>query len=168
MRIPPYYRQPAWQRFFAGALIGGIISWMIFLFMFGVLQEKQTSTIEKQQKTISDLKADISHWQDDFKDLNKENSKLLTIQDIKLKIVNAKEYRINDSLSIFEAEEELKGDLSPLLAKDLDSVYKNKELVKKTIENKTLKINDKRYKVKINEIYFYTVVQIVLELEYDG
>ncbi|WP_456273767.1 sporulation membrane protein YtrI [Bacillus sp. AK031] len=168
MRIPPYYRQPGWQRFFAGALIGGVISWTIFLFMFGVLQEKQTATIEKQRDRISDLNQGISHWQEEFKLLNKKNSELLTVQDIKLKIVNAKEYRIEDSLSIFEAEEEIKGDLSPLLAKDLDSVYKNKELIKKTIENKTLKINDKRYKVKVKEIYFFTVIQVFLELEYEG
>jgi hypothetical protein len=168
MRIPPYYRQPAWQRFFAGALIGGVISWMIFLFMFGVLQEEQTATIEKQRDRISDLNQGISHWQEEFKLLNQKNSELLTVQDIKLKIVNAKEYRIDDSLSIFEAEEEIKGDLSPLLAKDLDSVYKNKELIKKTIENKTLRINDKRYKVKVKEIYFFTIIQIFLELEYEG
>jgi hypothetical protein len=168
MRIPPYYRHPSWQRFFAGALIGGLISWTIFLFMFGVLQEKQTATIEKQRDRISDLNQGISHWQEEFKLLNKKNSELLTVSDIKLKIVNAKEHKIEDSLSIFEAEEEIKGDLSPLLAKDLESVYKNKELIKKTIENKTLRINDKRYKVKVKEIYFFTVIQIFLELEYEG
>lgn len=168
MRIPPYYRQRSWQRFFAGALIGGLISWVIFLFMFGVLQEKQTWLIETQRGDINDLKNDISHWQEEFQQLNKENSELLTVQDIKLKIVNAKDYRIKDSLSIYEAEEEIKGDLSPLLAKDLESVYKNKELIKKTIENKTLRINDKRYKVKVKEIFFYTEIQIILELEYEG
>ena len=39
MRIPPYHRTPTWQRFFAGAALGGLISWVIFFYMHGVQQE---------------------------------------------------------------------------------------------------------------------------------
>ncbi|MDV2888249.1 sporulation protein, partial [Alkalihalophilus pseudofirmus] len=49
MRIPPYYRRPSWQRFFAGMAIGGAISWCIFLYIFGVWQEENAKLIRKQQ-----------------------------------------------------------------------------------------------------------------------
>lgn len=55
MRIPPYYRRPSWQRFFAGMAIGGAISWCIFIYIFGVWQEKHTALIDKQSEKIIDL-----------------------------------------------------------------------------------------------------------------
>lgn len=55
MRIPPYYRNSHWQRFFAGMAIGGIISWFIFLYIFGEWQEKYSMEISKQEETIRDL-----------------------------------------------------------------------------------------------------------------
>ena len=63
MRIPPYYRNPLWQRFFAGAVIGGIISWCLFFYMYLDLQEKQVLLIQTQQDTIKDLKNELEIWQ---------------------------------------------------------------------------------------------------------
>ncbi len=40
MHIPPYYKRPSFQRFFAGICIGTIIGYLIFIYMFGELQEK--------------------------------------------------------------------------------------------------------------------------------
>ncbi|MEM5591984.1 hypothetical protein AAHH67_10045 [Niallia circulans] len=55
MRIPPYYKNQAVQRFFAGMVIGGVISWCIFVFIFGVWQERYSSEIKTQKATIEDL-----------------------------------------------------------------------------------------------------------------
>ncbi|RLQ97954.1 sporulation membrane protein YtrI [Falsibacillus albus] len=164
MRIPPLYRRPEWQRLLAGIAVGGCISWVIFLFMFGALQEKQAKILEDQRDKIIQLEKDKSIWQEDFAELNKKNQELLTIQNISIKITNASKYNIDD-LSLDEAEDALREDLRPLLAKDLNSVYKNKELVKRTIENKTITLNDKRYSFVIKEIFFYTTIQVTLEMK---
>ena len=66
MRIPPYYRNPLWQRFFAGVIIGAIISWGLFLYMFGDLQEKQIQLIETQQDAIKDLHDELEIWQNEY------------------------------------------------------------------------------------------------------
>ncbi len=164
MRIPPYYRLPTWQRFLAGMVLGGAISWMVFLFMFGVLQEEQTKTIEEQKDTIENIKKDLSIWQDEYKKLNKDNQKKLLIQDIKIKILNPEEYKV-ELLSIHETEDKITEDLRSLLTKDLESVYKNKDLIKKTIEKQTINLNDKRYQLKVKEMYIYTSMEIYLELK---
>jgi hypothetical protein len=167
MRIPPYYRRPEWQRFFSGMAIGALLSWVLFLYINGVLLEKQAKKIEQQKDEIADLKSDIQIWMEDYEELNKKNQENLTVQEIKVKIVNDKKYKQLDTLSIYEIEEETKGQLNMLLAKDLDSVFKSRDLITKVIENKSIKVNDKRYKLKIKSMVIYTSVSIQVEISLD-
>ncbi|MBW3111734.1 MULTISPECIES: sporulation membrane protein YtrI [Bacillaceae] len=166
MRIPPFYRLPSWQRFFAGMVVGGIISWMIFLFMFGTMHEKQALKIEEQKNDISKLKNTLSYLQEEYKQLNQENENELVIQEVKIKIINTTKTKV-ELLGIHETEDKLSEDLRSLLTKDLETVYGNKELIKKIIENKTVKLNDKNFRLKVKEMYFFTTTQITLELKYE-
>ena len=88
MRIPPYYRSPLWQRFFAGAAIGAVISWGLFFYMFGDLQEKQVQLIQTQQDTIKDLYEEVDIWQSEYEILNKKNESRLLVQDVSIRITN--------------------------------------------------------------------------------
>jgi hypothetical protein len=166
MRIPPLYRNPFWQRFLAGTAIGGIISWCIFLYIFGFWQDKHTKIIRKQQEDIRDLKKDISIWQEEYKAENKRNIEKITVQTIDVKIINWEKYGL-DSFSAFQVEDSVKEDIRMMLAKDLETVFKSKDLIKKTIENKTVKMNDKRYKLEVKEMIIYTTLSIRLEIKYD-
>ncbi|WP_141432018.1 sporulation membrane protein YtrI [Bacillus sp. 03113] len=163
MRIPPYYRNPSIQRFFVGMVMGGIISWFIFLFIFGESQEKYSIQIKRQSELIKELKEDKKIWQEEFQELNQKNEKRLTVQEIKVNIINSKKYDL-DSYSKFEMENLIKDDLNMLEAKDIETVYKNRDLMMKTIENKRMKINDKRFQFRVTEIVFYTTLSIQIEL----
>ncbi|MFD0051052.1 sporulation membrane protein YtrI [Actinomycetes bacterium NPDC127524] len=164
MRIPPLYRRPAWQRFFAGAVIGGVTSWLIFLYMFGVQQEKQITTLKAQQKTIHELKIKNAVWEHDLNKLNDETEQGLSIQDVKVTITNGETYGL-DKLSVAEAEDALIEDLKSLIAKNVDTVFKGKMLLKKSIENKILEINKKRYALEVSEILFYSNMYIEIKLK---
>jgi hypothetical protein len=166
MRIPPYYRRPSWQRFFAGAAVGGAISWCIFLYIYGVWQEENTELLRKQQQNIIDLNEEKKIWQEEYKEMNKRNIEQLTVQKINIKITNWEKYKL-DLLSVSETEDSVKDDISMMLAKDLDTVYKSKDLLKKIIENKPIKINDKRYKLKVKEMVVYTNLSIQLEIQFE-
>ncbi|MDQ0174544.1 sporulation membrane protein YtrI [Bacillus chungangensis] len=165
MRVPLLSRYRYLQLLLAGIVLGVCMSWLLFLFMFGTIQEKQTRTIEEQQNKIAEMKKTLSIWQEDYKELNKKNQEILTVQKLHIKIVHNKKYQIHETQSIFEAQEAIKEDLHMLLAKDLASIYKNRELIKKIIENKTLRINDRRYRLQIKEMYFYTTITAILELK---
>ncbi|MDR6122096.1 sporulation membrane protein YtrI [Bacillus sp. 1P10SD] len=166
MRIPPYYRRPSWQRFFAGAAVGGAISWCIFLYIYGVWQEENTELLRIQQQKIIDLNEEKKIWQEEYKEMNKRNIEQLTVQKINIKITNWEKYKL-DLLSVSETEDSVKDDISMMLAKDLDTVYKSKDLLKKIIENKPIKINDKRYKLKVKEMVIYTNLSIQLEIQFE-
>lgn len=163
MRIPPYYRLPTWQRFFAGVVIGAIGSWFVFFYMYGVLQEKQISIIEIQRKEIHELKIKVGIWEQDFNKLNEETEKHLSVKEIRVNIVNDRFYDL-DKLSVAEAEEVIRTDLTTLITKNVEDVYKTKALLKKSIENKILEINKKRYRIEITEIFFYKNMEIEVKL----
>ncbi|WP_045523603.1 sporulation membrane protein YtrI [Neobacillus niacini] len=167
MRIPPYYRRPSWQRFFAGMAIGGAISWCIFIYIFGVWQEKHTALIDKQSEEIVDLREEKKIWQEEYKEINKRTIEQLTIQKINVKITNWEKYKL-DLLSVSEIEDSVKDDISMMIAKDIDTVYKSKELIKKIIQNKPVKINDKRYKLQVKELVIFTTLSIQLEIEFEN
>ena len=166
MRIPPLYRRPAWQRFFAGMAVGGVISWCIFLYIYGVWQEKNTELIRTQAKEIIDLNGEKKIWQEEYKEINKRNIEQLTVQKINIRIANWEKYKL-DSLSVLETEDSVRDDISMMIAKDIETVYKSKDLLKKIIENKPIKINDKRYKLKVKEMVFYTNLSIQLEIHFE-
>ncbi|MFJ7727208.1 sporulation membrane protein YtrI [Neobacillus sp. NPDC097160] len=166
MRIPPLYRKPAWQRFFAGMAIGGAISWCIFLYIYGVWQEENTELLHKQQEDIVDLNNEKKIWQEEYKELNKRNIEKLTVQKLTIKITNSEKYKL-DLLSVQETENAVNDDISMMLAKDLETVYKSRDLLKKIIENKPVKINEKRYKLKVKEMVIYTTVIIQLEIQFE-
>lgn len=167
MRIPPYYHKPSWQQFFSGMAIGGVISWGLFLYIFGVWQEEQSKEIQTQKETIEDLNRAIKIWQDEFAALNKKNIEQMTIQEIRIRLSNAERYDL-DRLSVFQIEEGIKEDINMVMAKDLETVYKSKELIRRAIENKVVKVNDKRYRLKIKEIFIYTTLSISVEMQLDN
>jgi hypothetical protein len=166
MRIPPFYQRTSWQRFFSGMAIGGAISWVIFLYIYGVWQDRHIYKIKKQEDVIKELNNDIKIWQQEYKEMNKRNIEQLTVQKINIKITNAEKYKLDD-LSVFETEEAVKHDIGMMLAKDIETVYKSKDLIKKIIENKTFKLNDKRYKLRVKEMVIYTTLSIQLDLSFE-
>ena len=164
MRIPPFYNNPTWQRFFAGIAIGSLISWGLFFYMFGIQQEKQILTIQEQKEKIEDLNKKIMIWEEDYQKLNEQTEQVLMIQEVLVKINNGKTYNL-DKLSIAEAEDVIRDDLTSLIAKDVKSIYNGKGLLKKSIENKFIEINKKQYRLEVVEIMFYTEMYIEVKLK---
>lgn len=164
MRIPPYHQLPTWQRFFAGAALGALLSWVIFFYMYGVQQETQIRIIHEQREEMKDLTEKIAIWEQDYNKLNQQNEEILTIQEVEVKITNGVFYSL-DKLSIADAEDVIEDDLSSLLAKDVATVYSGKLLLKKSIENKIIEVNKKRYNLEVNEIMFYTKMNIEIKIK---
>ncbi|WP_338750641.1 sporulation membrane protein YtrI [Bacillus sp. FJAT-52991] len=164
MRVPTFHKRQKRKWLLSGAVIGSCISWLLFLYMFGSLQERQALTLELQKNEIRDLSAHLEIWQEEYKMLNKKTLHKLTVQEVEIEIMNYEKYGIDDAQSIYEIQENIKKDLSVLSAKDLETVYSQKELLRQTIENKTIKINQKSYSLRVKEWLFYTTIHIQLEL----
>ncbi len=128
MRVPPYHQKPGWQRFFAGVAIGALISWFVFLFQFGVLQEDQIQLITKQESKIKNLEDDKDILIDDIKKLNSENKKNLKIQDFNVEFANRKKVELS-SLDLHHMKTAVIEDLNTLIGQDIQTLSKNKDLL---------------------------------------
>ncbi len=163
MRPPSILSQKEWQRFFAGVAIGAIISWVIYVYLHGMMQESQMKEIIEQQQTIQKLEDEIAIWEQESESINEETEKKLTIQEIQIAIENYRDYDL-DLLSVLKAQEEIRKDLSSLITKDLETVYKGRFLIKKTVENKIIEMNDKKYSFTVSELMFYTTIYIEVKV----
>ena len=93
-----------------------------------------------------------------------QTEEVLMIQEVQVKINNGKSYNL-DKLSVAEAEDVIRDDLTSLIAKDVKTIYNGKVLLKKSIENKFIEINKKQYRLEVVEIMFYTEMYIEVKLK---
>jgi hemin uptake protein HemP len=165
MRVPPHYQQPSWQRFFAGAAIGAIISWGVFLFIFGVIQEKHSTTIDQQKQIIEELKNDKKIYQEEYVKLNKEAQQKITVQEIEVHLTNGEKY-LFQPFRVEKIEKSVEQDLSDLIAKDINTVSSSHLLIEKTIENKVVKVDGKDYKLEMTKFMLLTTIYIEVEISF--
>ncbi len=164
MRVAPYHQKPGWQRFFAGIVIGALISWFVFLFQFGVLQDKQIQKISEQENDIIDLKKSNDILIDDAKKLNEENKNKLKIQDFDIVFANRKNVNLS-SLDLHILKNSVTEVLNSLIGQDIQTLSKNKELLFRAIENRDFELDDKKYKLKIHTVFVDTTLEISLNIE---
>lgn len=164
MRVPSANTAKRWYLVLAGAAVGGVLSWFVFLYIYGVFQQEQSSKIAQQQEIIEKQEAKLHVLLEDQEKLNTENKRLLTIQEIKIKIINREKYDL-DNLTLENMTTSIHNDLQHLLTKNIQSIAKNKDLLKKAIENKTYKHYDRLYRFKVDTISFDTVLEISIAIE---
>ncbi|MFV8827557.1 sporulation membrane protein YtrI [Alkalihalobacterium sp. APHAB7] len=164
MRVPPYYKRPGWQRFFAGVVIGMIIGWAFFVYEFGTINETLVSEIKKQQITIENLNKDLETLRSVEKKLNEENEKRLTIQELEMYFTNEKQVKLSE-LTLYELKQKGLNELRFLKGKDIATVASTNELMIKTIENTEFQIGDGRYKLKVEQVYLYTTLKLYMKIE---
>lgn len=166
MRIPSSQQFQEWRRLFAGMAIGAVMSWLIFLFIFGDWQEEYSMKIKLQEEEINELQEEKKIWQEDVEKINKDNEEKLTIQKIEVKILNHERYKL-DLFSVHEIEESAKEDIRTLLTQNIETAFKSRDLILRAVENRTFKAHEKRYRLKIKDIVFYTTLTIQVELQFD-
>ncbi|PEJ57872.1 MULTISPECIES: sporulation membrane protein YtrI [unclassified Bacillus (in: firmicutes)] len=164
MKAPPERLSHAWAKFFVGIFFGFIISWLVFIYMYGVTEEEQVKQISELKMLNNEYLRDKNILIENTERLNKENKRNLTVQEIKVTILNSKQYNLN----LFTQNQiisDVKNDLSHLLTQDIKSVSQNRELLRRAIENKVYIKDDRRFKLEIDTIYFDTVLEITLKIK---
>ena len=96
-----------------------------FLYIYGVFQEEQASKIAEQREIIEKQEAKLHVLLEDQEKLNTENKRLLTIQEIKIKLINREKYDL-DNLTLENMTTSIHNDLQHLLTKNIQSIAKIK------------------------------------------
>ncbi|HHY72735.1 MAG TPA: sporulation protein [Bacillus bacterium] len=164
MRIPPFYQLRSWQRFLAGVFVGTIAGWLVFLFMYGHIQDKQINLLLEQKATIRDLENEKAIWQKDYEKFNEENKKKLIIEEINFIFTNEKKLMLNE-FTKFNLKEAIKQDINSLIKQDIETVAANTQLIINTIENKIITLEGQKYQMKVEQLHLYTRLDLYLKVE---
>jgi len=162
MRIPPYYRNPAWQRFFAGCAVGIIIGFCFFILLYGIAQERQMDKILEQETIIKDLQEANETLRESNEKENEKLSKQLTIQEVKVKIDKGK-YALNHLIEL-DLQQAISSQLNILINKNIESVADNHQLIIQAVEGHTYTVEDKVYTFKVKSLVIFSTVQITVTL----
>ncbi|MBF0706260.1 MULTISPECIES: sporulation membrane protein YtrI [Bacillales] len=165
MRVPQIYSRKGWQRFLAGLSVGVIFGWLFFLMLFGIMYEKQITTIKEQKIEISDLKTQNQTLLDDQVNYNnKEIEKTLLVKKIEVTFEKDNDLPLN-SLTRHELKKEIQTELNDLLNKDLGAISRTRSFIIQSLENKTLMIDNIKYGFKVKQFILWTTVEVVLTIE---
>ncbi|GAB3791905.1 sporulation membrane protein YtrI [Virgibacillus kimchii] len=162
MHIPPFYKKATWQRFFAGALIGGILSYAIFLYMYGSMFEEMLAQNRAFQSEITDLENQNEALIQDKEELHEDADKVLKIETIEVSIANSEELRL-DRLLIHDLEEMVKWEINHIIGQDLSIIGQSDMLLVSTIENKEYTIDDFRYELEVKLLTIWETTRITVE-----
>ncbi|QHA92863.1 sporulation membrane protein YtrI [Bacillus sp. N1-1] len=165
MRVPPLYSRKGWQRFLAGLCVGVIFGWLFFLMLFGIMYEKQITTIKEQKIEISDLKMQNQTLLDDKENYNSTDiEKTLLVKKIDVTFEKDKELPLN-SLTRHELKKEIQSELNDLLNKDLGAISRTRSFIISSLENKTLLIDDVKYGFEVKQFILWTTVEVELAIK---
>ncbi|MCG3420161.1 sporulation membrane protein YtrI [Oceanobacillus jordanicus] len=160
MHIPPYHKKKTWQRFFAGALVGGIIAYIIFIFMYGTMYENQLKKNLELTSQVNDLKNQNEALLKDTENLKTP----VTVSVIDITIENAEEISL-DSLVVPKLEELVKDEISHITGQSVSIVDEIDQLLISAIENKEYTIDDLRYQFTVRKLTISETVKVFLEAE---
>ncbi|MGP4041599.1 sporulation membrane protein YtrI [Gracilibacillus sp. D59] len=166
MHIPPYHKRPSWQRFLAGVAIGTIIGYIIFIYMFGELQEKWIEENLALRGDLQDLKLDYENLRKNHEALDQQTKKGLQVTEINIEFLNLEELNIeSDRIMIRQLEEAIRKEAAHAVGKSVDDIVGSIDLLLGTIENKTINIDDFRFQAEVKRIIISETLYLSIKLK---
>lgn len=158
IHFPYLHKYPSWQRFFAGILIGGILSYPILIYMYGSMYEDLL--IEN-----SELKAEITELEKQNEALLEDQEELeapLIVDTLDIKIVNADELKM-DRLITHELEQLIRKEIDYLIGEEVTQLTKSDYLIISAIENKPFKADDFTYSFDVDLLTIGQTIRIEVQ-----
>ena len=161
MHIPPYHKKPSWQRFFAGLFFGGIISYGVFIFMYGTMYEKLLAENYILSSQVRELEEQNDALLKDKKENDERSNMPITISSIDIAIEGGEQLRM-DRLIEHQLEEMIKEEVANLIGQEVEIVSQSDQLLISTIENKGYKLDDFTYHFRVLKLTIATELKITV------
>ena len=166
MHIPPYYKKPAWQHFFSGSVVGAICGYLIFLLIFGELQQEWIEENLNLRTDLQELNQSYETLLENHEALDKESKESMTLQEVEIQFTNLKELKLeNDRIMVQLLKESIQEETSYLLGKPISEVNAAVDLLISSIENKTLKVDDFKYEATVKKLIIANQLKLSIELK---
>lgn len=155
MHIPPYYKRKAWQYVFVGMVIGGIVAYLVFIYMYGEMYEQ---LLEENIALEAEL-TDVKKQNKVLLEINEDLEKPSIIETIKIDIINPKELKL-DSLIVHQLIGLIKEEIDPLIGKPVQHLSDSGDLLIAAVENKRFKLNDLQYRFEVVKLFVSKQIKV--------
>lgn len=153
MHIPPYHKKATWQRFFVGAVIGAILSYGVYLYIYGSLYEQLLEDNLELEAEVTELEKQNEALTQDKEDLDEQKEQPITVETIEINITNESELRL-DRLIVHQLEELINEEINHLIGENVTIIDESSQLLRSSIENKGFSVDD--------FTYYFDVLQLTI------
>ncbi|MCP8617107.1 sporulation membrane protein YtrI [Salirhabdus salicampi] len=160
MNFPPYYKERSFQLFFIGVLTGGVIAYILFLYMYGSLTERWIEENLELRAKVNSLEEVLEN---DRQEDEKHDREVLLVQEVNVELVNEQALRIDRFVSL-QLKELVEEELRPLIGSKIESLSENRSLIFSSIENKMFHVENTSYKAKITHLTIAPKMLVSVEL----
>ncbi|SNZ18051.1 hypothetical protein SAMN05421503_3444 [Terribacillus aidingensis] len=164
MRIPPLYKQAGWQRFLVGFFLGGIISYFVYLFMYGTLYEEWVKEKAEMEGTIHDLERDIEVLKNNNEEINELKQEGMVIDEITVQLETDESLEL-DKLIEHELKEAIKEEARHMVGRSVNGAVQSTPLLLGAIENKEYELEGFRYKVAVKQLIISEILYLTVTVE---
>jgi len=162
MHIPPFYKRRHWQVFLLGCIIGSIISYGLFLFMYG----KMYQSLYVEHAKISSELQDVTRQNEALKKDNEQlESTDYVIESIHIRFSPNKKLRLN-RLQLVTLENMMKEELEEIIGKSVRSIAENDDILIAMLENKRFTIGDDSFQCTTKKLFITDKVEWTVLVEH--
>lgn len=158
MHIPPYHKQPTWQRFFVGMLFGAIIAYLVLAYMQGAMYEELILENIVKEELINDLRSQNEALLQDQDD----KSAATTVQEIEITLINPDVLKKN-SLLESQLKSLIKQEINHLIGIEITVLSASDELLVSAIENKTFTLDNRSYQFLLKRTTISPTLKLKVE-----
>ncbi|GAB3065205.1 sporulation membrane protein YtrI [Virgibacillus ainsalahensis] len=162
MHIPPLYKKKTWQLFIIGTVVGGVLSYLVYIYMYGSLYEQVVEENLQIQSELTELQSQNEALLEDNADLDEKSKEPVTVDAIEISFANQEELRL-DRLIVHQLEEMIKEEINHLIGQDLSIVAESDQLLEAAIENKGFSVDGFTYYFEVHKLYITKTIKLNLE-----
>lgn len=160
MHIPPYHKKSSWQRFFFGAFIGGVIAYILLLYMYGAMYE----SLLEENLELNMMVTDLQSQNDALLSESSKRDAPPMIQEIEILFVNENSIK-SDKLLLSQLQAVIKKEIEHLIGTEVKIVSASEDLLVSAIENKSFKIDNINYRFTVFSLTITEKLRLRLEIE---
>lgn len=162
MHIPPLFKKRSWQIFIIGLCFGGVITYGIIMYMYGVMYEKLLEENLFLQEEIVELMNRNESLLKDQELLDEKHSKLMRIETIEVEIKDEDTIDF-DRLALLQLKQSIKREVDHIIGKNIETISESDQLLISSIENKPFKLDDFFYYFRVYQLTIAKDVKITVQ-----
>lgn len=164
MYIPHHFKTKKGQFFIIGLVVGAVIAYLLFTFMYGKMYEQLVEVNRALTTEVTELTEQNKALLKDKEDISEQSEEPITVQSVHLSFQNPSELKL-DRLMVHQFDEILLKEISHIIGQNIVTLSENDQLLISTIENKSITLDDLTYSFEVSRLIIAQKVKITLDVK---